>query len=288
MGANMKKLSFVVAFVIGIALAAHTAFAADTLARIKSSKAINVAYNPEALPFSFDDKGEPRGYSIDLCKRVVAQIGRTVGVPDLKVNWIAGTTPQRLQMVASGKADLECGNTTQTLARMANVDFSSLVFLESGGLLAKADSKGRQLSDLAGKKIAVQKGTTTEVRLREVLQKRLVNADVVPVEKASDGMAMLESGQADAFAGDTVNLIGLMLQTKDPNKYGIMNEEFSYEPYAFALPRNDSALRLEVNRAISQIYRTGEIGPVYAQWLGPLGSPTDLLKAMYILNAIPE
>jgi glutamate/aspartate transport system substrate-binding protein len=285
----MKTPPPLIAFALGIAFAAHTAFAADTLGRIKSAKTVNVAYNPEALPFSFGDgKAEPRGYSIDLCKRVIAQIGRTVGVPDLKVNWVAGTTPQRLQMVASGKADLECGNTTQTLARMANVDFSSLVFLESGGLLAKAESKGGHLSDLSGKKISVQKGTTTEARLREVLQKRLVNAEVVPVERAADGMAMLESGQADAFAGDTVNLIGLIIQAKEPDKYGIMNEEFSYEPYAFALPRNDSALRLEVNRALSQIYRAGEIQPIYGQWLGPLGTPTDLLKAMYILNVIPE
>jgi len=277
-----------IALALGAALVTQSTLA-DTLGRIKSSKTVNVAYNPEALPFSFSDgKEEPRGYSIDLCKRVIAQIGRTVGVSDLKVNWIPGTTPQQLQMVAGGKADLECGNTTQTLARMANVDFSSLIFLESGGLLGKAESKGRQLSDLGGKKIAVQKGTTTEARLREVLQKRLVNAQIVTVDRASDGMAMLEAGQAEAYAGDTVNLVGLIIQAKEPTKYGIMNDEFSYEPYAFALPRNDSALRLEVNRALSQIYRAGEIQPIYSQWLGPLGTPSDLLKAMYLLNAIPD
>jgi ABC-type amino acid transport substrate-binding protein len=277
-----------VAFTLGAALLAQ-GVAADTLGRIKSAKAINVAYSPEALPFSFsEDKGEPRGYSIDLCKRVIAQVARTVGVADLKVNWIPGTTPERLRMVASGKADLECGNTTQTLARMANVDFSSLVFLESGGLIARADSKDRQLADLGGRKIAVLKGTTTEARLREALQKRLVNAQVVTIDRANQGIAMLAAGEVDAVAGDTVNLIGLMLQAKDPSQFGLMREELSYEPYAFALPRNDSAMRLEVNRALSQIYRAGEIGPIYGQWLGPLGTPTDLLRAMYLLNRIPD
>jgi ABC-type amino acid transport substrate-binding protein len=280
--------TMLVAFTLGAALLAQ-AVSADTLGRIKSSKSINVAYSPESLPFSFsEDKGEPKGYSIDLCKRVIAQIGRTVGVADLKVNWMPGSTPERLRMVSAGKADLECANTTQTLARMSNVDFSSLIFLESGGLIARKDSKDRQLADLGGRKIAVLKGTTTEARLKEALQKRLVNAQVVTIDRANDGIAMLEANEVDAYAGDTVKLIGLMLQAKDPSQFGLMHEEFSYEPYAFALPRNDSAIRLEVNRALSQIYRAGEIGPIYGQWLGPLGTPTDLLRAMYLLNTIPD
>ena len=282
----MQKV--LVALALGVALLSHDAIA-DTLARIKSAKAINVAYSPESLPFSFSGSdGEPRGYSIDLCKRVIAQVTRAAGVPDAKVNWIAANTPQRLEMVARGKADLECANTTQTLARMANVDFSSLIFLESGGLMARADGKGRQISDLGGRKIAVLKGTTTEGRLREVLQKRLVNAEIVPIERAAEGVALLESGAVDAYAGDTVKLVGLIIQSKDPAALGIMREEFSYEPYAFALPRGDSAMRLEVNRALSQVYRAGDIGAIYGQWLGPVGSPTDLLRAMYLLNTIPD
>jgi glutamate/aspartate transport system substrate-binding protein len=280
--------TMLVAFTLAAALLAQ-AVSADTLGRIKSSKSINVAYSPDSLPFSFSEgKDDPRGYSIDLCKRVIAQIARTIGASELKVNWMSGTTPERLRMVATGKADLECGITTQTLARMANVDFSSLIFLDSGGLIARADGKDRKLADLGGQKIAVMKGTTTEARLREALQKRLVNAQVVPIDRAVNGITMLAAGDVDAYAGDTVTLIGLMLQAKDPNQFGLMHDEFSYEPYALALPRNDSAMRLEVNRALSQIYRSGEIGPIYGQWLGPLGTPTDLLRAMYLLNTIPD
>ena len=61
-------------------------------------------------------------------------------------------------MVASGKADLECANTTQTLTRLANVDFSNLIFVDGGGFLVKSDSPINQLTDMAGKKIAVLSG----------------------------------------------------------------------------------------------------------------------------------
>ncbi len=263
--------------------------APNTLGKIKAVKSINVAYSADALPFSFAAaNGEPAGYSIDLCKRVIAQIGRAVGEPNLKVNWVAASTPERLQMVASGKADLECANTTQTLGRLANVDFSGLTFIDAGTFIIKADSSFNRMADLGGRKIAVLKGTTTEARLAASLQQRVINATVVPVSDANEGLAMLVAGSVDAFAGDKIRLVGLAAQAKAPGQFAFLAEEFSFEPYAMALPRGDAALRLEVNRALSQIYLSGEIDAIFGQWLGVIGRPTDLLVAMYFLNAIPD
>jgi ABC-type amino acid transport substrate-binding protein len=270
------------------AAVASPAAQAQTLDRIKSSGAINVAYSPDSLPFSFGDAADPKGYSIDLCKRVIAQIGRTVDVANLKVNWLSGTTPQRLLMIESGRADLECGNTTQTLGRMARVDFSGLVFLESGGFITRASNQIGGLGDANGKKIVVLRNTTTEVRLRDALKKRLVNANVVLIDQAAQGIEMLEAGTADIYAGDKVKLIGLVATSKDASKFAMLPDDISYEPYAFAVPRNDSAMRLEVNRALTQVYASGEIERVFNQWLGRLGKPTNLLAAMYLLYSIPE
>ena len=263
--------------------------APNTLAKIKAAKAINVAYSVDSLPFSFaGQNGEPAGYSIDLCKRVIAQIGRAVGEPNLKVNWRAGSVTERLQMVATGRADLECANTTQTQSRLANVDFSNLIFVDAGGFLVKSGSPINQLADLGGKRIAVLKGTTTETRLNDALRIHLVNATVVPITDANEGVTMVESGSVDAYAGDKIKLVGLAVQAKEPGKLALLADELSFEPYAMALPRNDSALRLEVNRALTQVYLGGGIDAIYAQWLGKLGRPSALLAMMYLLNSIPE
>ena len=145
-----------------------------------------------------------------------------------------------------------------------------------------------KLADLGGKKIAVLRGTTTETRLRAALQRQLVNATVVQIGDAAEGIALVESGGADAYAGDKVKLIGLVAQAKDPTKFRMPAEDISFEPYAMALPRNDSAMRLEVNRALTQVYVSGEIGRIFDQWFGKLGQPTGLLAAMYLLYAIPQ
>jgi ABC-type amino acid transport substrate-binding protein len=263
--------------------------ASPTLARIKAAKAINVAFSGDSLPFSFvGPNNEPAGYSIDICKRVIAQIARATGEPNLKINWMVGSVTDRLGMVASGRADLECGNTTQTLSRLANVDFSNLIFVDGGGFLVKVDSPINRVADMGGKRIAVQRGTTTETRLRDTLQRRLVNATVVTIADGFEGTAMLENGTVDAFAGDKIKLVGLAAQAKDPPKLALLAEDLSIEPYAFAIPRNDSAYRLEVNRALTQVYMGGDIEQIFAQWLGKLGRPSSLLAAMFLLYSIPD
>ena len=272
-----------------VATAATAQAPSPTLARIKAAKAINVAFSGDSLPFSFvGSDNQPAGYSIDICKRVIAQVGRAVGEPNLKVNWMVGTVTDRLAMVASGRADLECANTTETLTRLANVDFSNLIFVDGGGFLVTTDSPINKIADMSGKKIAVQRGTTTETRLRDTLQRRLVNATLVPIGEASEGTALLESGGVDAFAGDKVKLVGLASQAKDPKKLALLAEDLSFEPYGLAVPRNDSGFRLEVNRALTQVYMGGEIEQIFAQWLGKLGRPSGLLAAMYLLNSIPD
>ena len=285
----MKRMQFalaIAAFVMHDALAQSSV---DTLARIKTAKAIDVAYSPDSLPFSLvGANGEPVGYTIDLCRRVIAQIGRAVGSPRLKVNWIAGSVGERLDMVASGRAQLECANTTPTQTRLAKVDFSNLVFVDAGGLLVKSGSAIRSTGDLSGKRVAVLKGTTMETRLSESLRRRLIDAKLVPIANAADGIAMLESGDADVYAGDKVKLVGLMATAKNPSAFALLAEEVSFEPYALALPRGDSALRLEVNKALTQLYTSPDIEMIFMQWMGKLGRPSPALAMMYLLNSIPE
>lgn len=286
----MKCLALALFATVALATSlAHAQTAPNTLGKIKAAKVINVAFAGDSLPFSWvNSANQPTGYSIDLCTRVIAQIGRTVGEPNLKVNWLVGGAADRVQMVASGKADLECGNTTQTLTRLAVVDFSNLIFVDGGGFLVTSGSTINKISEMGGMKIAVLKGTTTEARLTLQLSRRLVNATIIPIAEGMEGVAMLEAGAVDAYAGDKIKLIGLAAQSKDPGKLALLAEELSFEPYAFALPRNDSAFRLEVNRALTQIYLSPEIDTIFTQWLGRLGRPSGLLAAMYLLNAIPE
>ena len=284
--------STLIAFVLAcfaLASPAHAQGAPDTLGKIKASKAITVAFSTDSLPFSFvGDSNKPAGYSIDLCERIVNYIGRAIGVSDIRINWVPATAAERVQLVATGKADMDCANTTMTQTRLRTVDFSSLIFIDGGGFVVKSNAPINRFTDLNGKKVAVIKGTTTQARLETAMKDRLVNAQVTLINDGNEGIALLASGAVDAYAGDKIKLIGLVVQAKDPDGYAMLNEDLSFEPYALALPRGDSAFRLEVNKALTQIYVSGDIDGIFGKWLGKLGRPSGLLAAMYLLNAIPE
>ena len=80
----------------------------------------------------------------------------------------------------------------------------------------------------------------------------------------------------------------VICRAKGSKTYKLIDEDFSIEPYALVLRRDDHDFRLAVNRALAGIYRSGEILKIYDKWLGVLGRPGILLSAVYVLQTIPE
>jgi ABC-type amino acid transport substrate-binding protein len=262
--------------------------APDTLGKIKSSQTITIAYSDNSLPFSFTEDGKPSGYSVDLCKEIVDSLKQQLGLEDIKVQWKAANTPERLRMVEKGEADLECGTTSITLDRQEKVDFSNEIFIESGGVLVLADSDMQGLISLGGKKVAVIPGTTTEKRLAKALERKHVNAEMVKIKNAKEGIEALDAKKVDAYAGDQLTLAGEVAQSKDPSRYAMLTQQFSIDPYGLALPRGDADFRLAVNRALAKVYREGAIEPIFVGAFGPDAEPSDILKVVYLINAYPD
>ena len=277
---------------IGLVAAVVTdAPAQDLNSRLKTitaSKTVRIAYRSDATPFSFmNERRQVAGFTIDLCKEVVTSLERQLNIQGLTIQWVPVTTQSRFDAVANGKADLECGSSSVTLTRMKQVDFSNFVFIESTGVAVKSKSKIDGLKDLAGKKIAVISGTTNERAMADTNRQSKLNATMVVVKDRDAAIAAFEDGRADAFASDKLLLVGA--QFKDPQAVRILPDELSIEPYAIVLPRNDGALRLAVNTALAEIYRSGAILKIFDRWFAPLGlQPGPLLTSSYLLGALPE
>jgi len=171
---------------------------------------------------------------------------------------------------------------------MKIVDFSLPIYVDGGSVLVRAKSKIARLPDLKGKRIAVIGGTTTERELARALSARDATAVLVPVPNAAEGMAMLAQGKVDGYAADRVVLAYLKLRSRDPNAFAFVAGDFSYEPFGLPMRRDDPDFQLAVNRALADIYRSGDINGIFQQWLGALGQPGPLLHAMFYLNTLPE
>ena len=260
-----------------------------TLKKIKTTGILTIGYLESAPPFSFPGPDKrPVGYSIELCLRAASGVEKQLGLERLKIEWVPVTAANRIDMVAEGKVDIECSTTTASLSRQERVDFSLMTFVDGGGLLTKSDLKLGAIADLADKRIAVIPGTTTETALQKFLKEEFVSVKYVPVKNHVEGLAAIEKGLAEAFASDRGILIGLAATSKDPKRFALPSLLFSYEPYGFMVRRNDAAFRLAVNRALAQLYRSGDIVPIYDRWFGGFGKPSPAILSMYLLNGLPE
>jgi glutamate/aspartate transport system substrate-binding protein len=256
------------------------------LKQISETKVVRLAHRTDAKPFSFvNAQGQPDGYTVDLCKSVVHSLELQLNAK-LTIAWVPVDTQNRFDAVATGAADLECGSSTVSFARMSKVDFSSFIFMENTGVLVRRSSAISSVSDLGGKKIAVIAGTTNEVALQKELQRRQLQTSLVRVKDRQEGMEQVENGAVDGFASDKLLLIGA--QNADAS-IKILSENLSYEPYAIALPLGDSTYRLAVNRGLSQLYSSPEILDIYLKWFAAIGpTPGLMLATVYIFGTFPE
>ncbi|HEX5212867.1 MAG TPA: amino acid ABC transporter substrate-binding protein [Pseudolabrys sp.] len=285
----LRIFASLLAFFLAAAASAQTQIPPDSrLKTIAAAKTIKIAARPDAAPFSFlGPAKEQVGYSIDVCRLVVGSIQQQLGLDQLKIEWVPVTVDSRFSTVASGKADMECGSSTVTLGRMKEVDFSSFIFLETTGVVVSRASNIRGFADMTGKKIAAISGTTNQTAIAAQMKLHKVEAALVAVKDAGEGVAMLESGKADGYASDKLLLIGLHL--KDPAQFTMLPDELSVEPYAIALPRGDWALRLAVNTGLAQIYRHGEIVGVFKKWFDQIGlQMSPALRITYGLGALAD
>ena len=258
-----------------------------TLQQIDQSGIIKVGYRQGLPPMSYlDTNGEPIGYTIELCAQIVEKTGETLG-KKLKAKYVPVTSDNRFEALRENRIDLLCGATTKTLSRGEIVDFTLMTFVTGASFMSLKETKIR--NNFEGKKIGVSKGTTTAISLRRRLAETQTKAEVVLLDSKEEAIQALDKGEIDALAADQVVLIGLALTSAHPEKYTVLPDLFSYEPYALAIRRNDADFRLVADRAIADLYRSREILTIYNKWFGDFAKKrSPAFDALIQINAIPE
>ena len=284
----LKKLNVVF---IAVLLSSHTVFAdsADTLNKIRQSGIINIGHRQASIPFSFTGPNQqPIGYSIDLCMRIVEAVKIHLKMDNLKIKFVPVNPHTRIPLLVNGSIDMECGSTTNTLTRQAQVDYLSTIFVSGAKLLVNRNSGIKEIEDLKGKTIALAADTTSERAVKTLIKEQKLNLKIISVQDHDEGFQALKSAQAQAYATDDVLLYGLLSEELKPDNYAVVGRFLSFDPYAIMVRRNDANFRLIGNKVLSKLFRTGEINTLYNKWFSRIDMPmSDLLKSTFIVQALP-
>jgi glutamate/aspartate transport system substrate-binding protein len=238
-----------------------------TLAKVRNTGTIALGYRESSVPFSYlGARKEPIGYSIELCKSLVSSIEDAIN-RSVTIQWVPVTPENRMDLVTSGRVDLECGSTTSNLERQKRVAFSPIIFVAGTKVMVKKGSPITSFRDLAGKRVAVTAGTTNEKALRDIDRKFRLGMRIVVVPDHEQGFAMVANGEADAFATDDVLLYGLIAENAAKGgAYQVVGDYLSYDPYGIMFRKDDPQLAQVVKDAFQELAADGEIERQYKRW----------------------
>jgi glutamate/aspartate transport system substrate-binding protein len=238
-----------------------------TLKRVKQSGAITLGYRESSLPFSYLNRiKQAIGYSIDLCREIVEDVSTELDGMDIKINFAPVTPANRLQKVAAGEVDLECGSTTANAERREQVAFSPIFFIAGTKLMVPKTSRVRSYRDLAGKTAVVTAGTTNETALRTLSDKQKLGISIVTAPDHAQSLQTLSSGKADAFATDDVLLYGFIATDPKARDMMVVGEYLSYDPYGLVYRRNDPLFAAVIERTFGRIAAERRLFELYNKW----------------------
>lgn len=265
-----------------VLLMAGPAQAKSVLDLIRETGVVRIGYRADAEPYSYrDPRGRPAGYVVDICREVAVRLG-----PGIRTDYVLVAADQRFTAVRDGRIDILCDPSSATISRREIVDFSLPVYVDGASVLSRASNPVDRFEDMRGKRVGVLTGTTSEHVLNEALATLGVSASVIQVRDHRDGMDLVWSGKIDAYFADR-GILASRLRRGDRPGFALSKNYFSYETYALAIPRDNSAFRLEIDKILAQLYRTGRINAILEKTFGTR-SDDEILKAMFVINALPD
>ena len=237
------------------------------LAAIKQAHVVRLGYRESSPPFSFmDPSNRPIGYSLELCEAIVEEIGIEVDDANLRIDYVKVTSDDRIAAVVQNKIDLECGSTTANAERRKQVAFSPLMFVAGTKLMVPKASTISAPKDLQGKTVVVTKGTTNEQAMHTLDKKFSLALNIVASPDHEQSYQTLVDGKADAFATDDILLYGLIARHKAQDKYKVVGDYLSYDPYGIMFRKGDPQLAAVVERAFRKLGSNRDLIPLYNKW----------------------
>ncbi|WP_343051425.1 amino acid ABC transporter substrate-binding protein [Pseudaquabacterium terrae] len=252
---------------IVLLLAAAGAAAGPVLDRIKSKGTLVIAHRESSVPFSYlDADKKPVGYAVDLCLKLADAIKKKLGVTALKTEYLMVTPQNRIAAIAEGKADLECGSTTNNAERRKQVAFTVPHYITGARYMVRADSPITVLAQFEGKKLVSTKGTTPLKAIDQANRDQLLRINILEAPDHGKAVQMVESGEADGFAMDDVLLYGLIAGRPDPSKLKVIGKFLTIEPLAIMLSKDDPDLKRVVDDEMKRLISSREANKIYERW----------------------
>ena len=210
-------------------------------------------------PFDFVENNEPKGFEVDLMKKVAEKLGLECEyLPAMKFDSIIPLIKQ------GGKADVGVSNFTITDERKQEIDFTDPYVDSNQGVVTKVGAERADADSLnaEGVTIACQAGTTGEAWAQENLPKATIKSLDDPVAAVTG----VQTGLYDAAAADLPVMKYLCSNSFTDCQVSI--EIPTGEQYGIVVSKDNAGLTEAINAALAEFADDGSIKELEIEWFG--------------------
>lgn len=263
------KLTHAALFAMAAALACFALAApakADTLDDIRAAKKVRIAIDLAIPPFGMtDEKMQPTGSDVDLARALAKDLG-------VELEIVTTNGPSRIPSLQTGKADLVVSTLSITPERAKVVDFSIPYADHLSVVAGLKDIAIKDYADLAGKRVAVVRGTTQDTDLTKLAK----DAQLVRYEDDSTMALAVASGQADILA--TARSLLPAINKKNPARTVETKIVMQTNLLGIGMRQNESKLKEWVNGWVKANLKNRKLDDIYKAYHGVSVAP-EILKA---------
>ncbi|MDO5530698.1 transporter substrate-binding domain-containing protein [Sutterella sp.] len=267
----MFKPSKLTAVVLSTCLLAASAVSAaeltGTLKKVQETGTITLGYRESSVPFSYlDADGKPVGYAFTVCRKVADAVQAELGLKDLKIQYQAVTSANRIPLIQNGTVDIECGSTTNSLKRQKEAAFSVAYFGIQVSAAVWKSSGIKSLMDLKGKTVTMTSGTTSDALLRKFDRENKLGIRYLMTKDFAESMQLVANKRADAFVLDDVLLAGQLSNLDNASEFTILDASLGVEPYGAMFRKDDPQFKAVVDKTVIGMIKSGELAKLYSTW----------------------
>jgi putative glutamine transport system substrate-binding protein len=238
-----------------------------SLRRIQDRGKIVVGVKHDVPTFGYLNprNNQLEGFDVDLGKAIAREVLGSETAAEFK----QAVSADRIPFLNTGQVDLVLSTMTANEERAQQIDFTDTYYIAGQSLLVKKDSTINGIRDVAGKTVCSVSGSTSERQIRE----KAPQAQVVLFGTYSECVQAMDSGRAEAVTTDDIILLGFVKDA--PDRYKVVGGQFTIEPYAGGIAKNNSELLTAVNDAIKKLKSSGEWKRIYEKNLPGVAVPSN-------------
>lgn len=236
-----------------------TANAQDIINQIIERGELRIGMSGDQPPFSMTaTDGSLFGLDVDMAKGLAENIG-------VKATLIKMNFKELIPALQNGDIDMVISGVTMTLERNIKVAFIGPYLISGNTILTNnseyLNAKSVDDIDIAGVKIAVMQGTTSE----EFINATISKASIYKSTTNKLALKMLEEGKVDIFVAGYPT-IAVALLDKKADGFSTIEEPFDYEPIGIAVAPSDPLFINLTTNYLNTLERTGILQMLKAKW----------------------